>query len=118
MQVKQVMEEVVEPRPTHTFHVGVLVAPSKRLLANDRVHLVQLRNIWVIDVLAVLNKSLIMKIIISIVNLVLMVEEVKAIYSNVPGPEKSCDGVDVENNRILRKRTKVAHAVIQDIPKF
>ena len=59
-----------------------------------------------------------MKIFKSKVNLVLMVEEVQAIYSKVPGPKKSCDGVDVENNRILREWAKVAHVVIQDIHEF
>ena len=59
-----------------------------------------------------------MKIFKSKVNLVLMVEEVQAIYSKVPGTKKSRDGVDVENNKILREWAKGAHVVIQDIPEF
>lgn len=51
------MEEVVEPWSVHALHVGVLVTPGKGLLTDDSVDRVELRDVRIIDILAVLQEK-------------------------------------------------------------
>ena len=38
VEIKKVMEEMIKPRTIHTFHIRILIAPSKALFAKDSVN--------------------------------------------------------------------------------
>ena len=57
MEVKKVMEKVVEPTSIHTLNITVLVTPGKRLLTDNSVHWCQLRDIRIIYKLTILRKT-------------------------------------------------------------
>ena len=89
MKVQQVVEEVVKSRSIHALDVAVLVAPGEALLADHRVNRVQVRNVGVINKLAILDTKISFKDCVclneSMVQffsyLILVVQEVKAINS-------------------------------------
>ena len=55
VQVKEVMEEVIETTAIHTFDITVLVTPGKGLFTDNRVDWCQLRDIRIIHELAILQ---------------------------------------------------------------
>ena len=57
MKIQEVVKEVVDPWAIHRSHVWVLVAPSKGLLTDHRVHRIQFRNIGIVDKLTIPNKT-------------------------------------------------------------
>ena len=56
MEVKKIVEKVVETGTVHAAYIRVRVGPGEGLLCNDRVHLHQFRNKGVEHLLASLKK--------------------------------------------------------------
>ena len=85
MKIKKVVEKVVEPWPIHTLDIGVLVTPSKGLLADDSVDRVELRNIRIISIMTVLTRKLCINAIFLISKYKLYLCDLKNVDSLLPG---------------------------------
>ena len=86
MKVKEIVKEMVETRSIHALDIRVLIAPGKGLLTDDGVNRVKFRNIGIIHILTVLKIGPFHPYIKSMynINLILVVQEMKAINGKMP----------------------------------
>ena len=86
MKVKEIVKEMVETRSIHALDIRVLIAPGKGLLTDDGGNRVKFRNIGIIHILTVLKIGPFHPYIKSMfdINLILVVQEMKAINGNMP----------------------------------